>query len=158
VVRCSEFGSPSLPRRRLRGGPWRRLVTKGPAEEDIESQTALRRERLIPDSDWPAVLALRRIDAVKAQQELERRAREREEAKKTGMVEWRSCDGQWLIRVDGKQEGDVVTVRRKDGTTSRHILGKEQGGGLYLSARELTEEVPAQEPPVQINKTYWSKA
>jgi len=140
------------PEEEVEGGPWRRLATKGPAEEDIEKQMALRRERLIADADWPAVLAQRRIGAVKAQEELERRAREREAAKKTGMAEWRSCDGQWLIRVDGKQEGDVVTVRRKDGTASRHVLGKEQGKGLYLSAGELTEEAPAEEPAVKASE------
>jgi len=115
-----------------------------PPEEKIEMGKEWRRERLVSDEDWPAILAQRKIDAAKAQEELERRASEREKARMAGMAEWRSHGGQWLIRVDRRREGDVVTVRRKNGTSSRHILGGEQGPGLYASAGELGEgEAPA---------------
>lgn len=67
----------------------------------------------------------------------ERAARDhRNQALRSGrLVEWRNVSGAWLLAGQTIQTGDIVTVTRRDGTTSEEIVGQIVGelNGLTLA-------------------------
>jgi hypothetical protein len=115
--------------------------------EWFEGEIEDRISSLIRDEDWPSVLEQRKIDAAKAQQALELARVAREQAKEAGFGEWRKDGGQWLVCVENRRAGDIVPVRRRDGSVSHHELTVQVSDKLY----KVGDEIPANE--VESRKT-----
>lgn len=115
-----------------------------------ESEIDERISRLPSDEQWPSILAQRRIDAVAAQAKLEAQERERIAARESGYGEWYQRDGQWLVKISGYSVGDAVTVRRRNGSTSRHILTVEIARDRYAVGQALPD-LPATHTPIYVN-------
>lgn len=49
--------------------------------------------------------------------------------------QWKQVDGVWLVAVTGANEGDVVSVAKRDGSMVDARLGKAHGRGLYKAVR-----------------------
>jgi hypothetical protein len=69
-----------------------------------------------------------------------------------GRIEWVRYRGGWCIRGANLATGDVVTVTRRSGDTSRVRVGQilTQDGGLTIAvvAEELPAAIPSVVPPV----------
>ena len=84
-------------------------------------------------------MAQRKIDAVKAEERLAEMEREREEACEAGFGEWRNSSGTWLVSIDGHSVGDIVAVRRRNGTVSHHELTAQVNPKLFKVGEEIAE-------------------
>jgi hypothetical protein len=94
---------------------------------------------LIPDDIWPSILAELKIDALKAEIQLAREAVERATAKVAGFGEWKKHNREWLVSIEDHRTGDIVSIRRRDGTVSRHELTEQISSGLYRAGKEIPE-------------------
>jgi hypothetical protein len=84
-------------------------------------------------------LAQRKIDAVKAAERLAEMEREREGAREAGYGEWRNNGGTWLVSIEGHSVGDIVGVRRRNGTVSHHELTAQVSPKLFKAGEEIAE-------------------
>lgn len=105
------------------------------SQQWIEDETTrcLQKEmaNVISDEDWPAELARRRAEA-------DAQAGVRQQARDSGEGEWRKHGKQWLVSIRDHAPGDVVVVRRKNGSTAQCRLGQQVKEGLY-EAEKLPE-------------------
>ena len=108
-------------------------------EEWLEEEIQSKLESIITDEDWPSVLAQRKIDAVKAAERLAEMARERDAAREYGFGEWRKSGGTWLVSIDSHSVGDIVAVRRRDGTVSHHELTVQVSPKLFKVGDAIPE-------------------
>ncbi len=113
----------------------------------LESEIQAKLDLIITDEDWPSVLAQRRIDAVKAAECLVELEKEREAALESGFGEWRNNAGTWLVSIEGHSVGDIVGVRRRDGTVSHHEITVQVSTKLF----KVGEAIP--ETEVELRKT-----
>jgi len=111
------------------------LHTAAWLEEEIQAKL----DSIIPDDEWPSVLAQRKIDAVKAAERLAVMVRERDSAREAGFGEWRNSSGTWLVSIDGHSVGDIVAVRRRDGTASHHELTVQVSPKLFKVGEAIPE-------------------
>jgi hypothetical protein len=109
---------------------------------DCEIQAKL--DSIITDDDWPSVLAQRKIDAVKASELLAEMERERDAARGAGFGEWRNSSGSWLVSIEGHSLGDIVAVRRRNGTVSHHELTVQVSPKMFKAGEAIpkVEGVP----------------
>ena len=107
--------------------------------EWLEREIQAKLDSIIADEDWPSVLAQRKIDAVKATERLAQLEKEREEAREAGYGEWRNSGGTWLVSIDGHSVGDIVAVRRRNGTVSHHELTAQVSPKLFKAGDEIPE-------------------
>lgn len=65
-----------------------------------------------------------------------------------GRAVWRKVDGRWLAQGRGLEEGDVVTVARRNGETARHrveqIVSDEQGVQLAIVSKQPIDATATQ--------------
>jgi hypothetical protein len=99
--------------------------------EWLEAQVDSRLENIVTDEEWPAVLAQHEVDAAVAQG--------REDAKAAGSGEWYRFDRHWCISIAGRNAGEIVPVRRRDGTVSLYQLGKKVSEKLYMPGPEVRD-------------------
>lgn len=104
-------------------------------EERIDERVA----EFISDEDWASVLAQRQIDAAKAQEALAQAAKERDEARVSGFAEWRKDGREWLVSVDDRSVGEIIPVRRRNGTVSWHELTVQVSPKLFRVGDEIQE-------------------
>jgi hypothetical protein len=107
--------------------------------EWLESEIQSKLDSIITDEAWPSVLAQRKIDAVKAAERLAELENERQEARDAGFGEWRNSGGAWLVSVEGHRVGDIVAVRRRNGTFSYHELTVQVSAKLFNVGEEIPE-------------------
>ncbi len=107
--------------------------------EWLESEIQTKLDSIITDEEWLSVLAQRKIDAVKAAERLAEMEKEREEAGEAGFGEWRNSGGTWLVSIDGHSVGDIVAVRRRNGTVSHHELTVQVSPKLFKAGEEIPE-------------------
>jgi hypothetical protein len=115
--------------------------------EWLEEEIQGRLDSIITDEDWPSVLALRKIDAVKATERFAEMEKEREAARESGFGEWRNSGGTWLVSIDGHSVGDIVAVRRRNSTVSHHEITVQVSPKLF----KVGEAIP--EAEVELHKT-----
>jgi hypothetical protein len=115
--------------------------------EWLEEEIQAKLDSIITDEDWPSVLAQRKIDAVKAAGQLAEMEKEREVARESGFGEWRNSGGTWLVSIDGHSVGDIVAVRRRDGTVSYHEITVQVSTKLF----KVGDAIP--EAEVELRKT-----
>jgi hypothetical protein len=108
-------------------------------DEWLEEEIQERLDSIIKDEDWPSELAQRKIDAVKAAERLAEMTEERDAARDAGFGEWRNSSGTWLVSIDGHSVGDIVAVRRRDGTVSHHELSAQVSQKLFKAGEEIPE-------------------
>jgi len=108
-------------------------------DEWLEEEIQERLDSIIADDDWPSVLAQRKIDAVKAAERLEELQRERDAAREAGYGEWSNSGRTWLVSIDGHSVGEIVSVRRRDGTVSQHELLAQVGTKLFRAGAAIPE-------------------
>lgn len=108
--------------------------------EWLEGEIQAKLDSIITDEDWPSVLAQRKIDAVKAAERIAEMEKEREEAREAGYGEWRNNEGTWLVSIEGHSVGDIVAVRRRNGTVSHHELTAQVSPKLFKAGEEIPEE------------------
>jgi len=63
----------------------------------------------------------------------------REEAREAGYGEWRNNGGTWLVNIEGHSVGDIVAVRRRDGTVSHHELTVQVSPKLFKVGEAIPE-------------------
>jgi len=107
--------------------------------EWLEAEIQSKLDAIISDEEWPSVLAQRRIDAVKAAERLAEMVRERDSAREAGFGEWRNSSGTWLVSIDGHSVGDIVAVRRRDGTVSHQQLTVQFSPQLFKVGEAIPE-------------------
>lgn len=107
--------------------------------EWLEEEIQAKLDSIITDVDWPSVLAQRRIDAVKAAELLAEMEKEREAARDAGHGEWRNSGGTWLVSIEGHSAGDIVGVRRRNGTMSHHQLTAQVSPKLFKAGDAIPE-------------------
>jgi len=107
--------------------------------EWIEDEIQAKLDSIITDEDWPSVLAQRKIDAVKAAEHLTEMDRERDAARESGFGEWRNSGGTWLVSIDGHGVGEIVAVRRRDGTVSYHEITVQVSTKLFKVGDAIPE-------------------
>jgi hypothetical protein len=66
-------------------------------------------------------------------------ARERDAAREYGFGEWRKSGGTWLVSIDSHSVGDIVAVRRRDGTVSHHELTVQVSPKLFKVGDAIPE-------------------
>jgi hypothetical protein len=107
--------------------------------EWLESEIQAKLDSIITDEGWPSVLAQRKIDAVKAAERLTEMEWERDAAREAGFGEWRNSGGTWLVSIEGRSVGDIVAVRRRDGTVSHHGLTVQVSPKLFKVGEAIPE-------------------
>jgi hypothetical protein len=107
--------------------------------EWLEEEIQAKLDSIITDKDWLSVLAQRKIDAVKAAEQLVEMEMEREAARESGFGEWRNSGGTWLVSIDGHSVGDIVAVRRRNGTVSHHELTVQVSPKLFKVGEAIPE-------------------
>jgi hypothetical protein len=134
------------------------------ASKQRQYEEQLIREGLASEAGEARRLAREMVLEDAADARFERRQRQCEEARKTGMGWWVRGMRRWLICCPREvlalaaKEGGVVTVMKTDGTASRHRLGRRanraaRGWSLcgdetfYFSAGEVRDEAPQPHPP-----------
>jgi hypothetical protein len=110
---------------------------------EIDSRIAA----LISDADWPNVLSQRKIDEANAEAALKQSAVDRAKAKADGCGEWRKDNGEWLVAADNQRVGDIIPVRRRDGSIANYELVAQVSPKLF----KVGAEIPAAE--VESRKT-----
>jgi hypothetical protein len=108
-------------------------------EEWLELEIQSKLESIVTDEKWPSIFAQRKIDAVKAEERLTEMERQRDAAREAGFGEWRNSGGTWLVSIDGNSVGDIVAVRRRDGTVSHHQLTAQVSPKLFKAGEEIAE-------------------
>jgi hypothetical protein len=98
----------------------------------LEAEIEDRIGELTSDDDWPAILCARKKNA-------EQQMLPREAARAEGVAEWRKRDGDWVVYAEGRQVGDIVTVRRRSGSLSKHELVRCVADDLYLVGPEIRQ-------------------
>jgi hypothetical protein len=107
--------------------------------EWLESEIQATLDSITTDEEWPSVLAQRKIDAVKAEERLAEMERERDTAREAGYGEWRNSGGTWLVSIEGRGVGDIVAVRRRNGSVSHHELTVQVSPKLFSVSEEIPE-------------------
>jgi hypothetical protein len=115
--------------------------------EWLEAEIQAKLDSIIADEEWPSVLVQRKIDAVKAAERLAEMEIERDAAREAGYGEWRNSGGTWLVSIDGHGVGDIVAVRRRNGTVSHHELTVQVSPMLF----KVGEAIP--EAEVELRRT-----
>lgn len=105
----------------------------------LESEIQAMLDSIITDEDWPSVLTQRKIDALKAEERLAEMERERDAAREVGFGEWRNSSGTWLVSIEGHSVGDIVEVRRRNGSLSHHELTAQISPKLFKVSEEIQE-------------------
>jgi hypothetical protein len=107
--------------------------------EWLEAEIQSKLDAIISDEEWPSVLAQRRIDAVNAAERLAKMEEERGAAREAGYGEWRNSNGTWLVSIVGHSVGDIVAVRRRDGTVSHHEITVPVSPKLFKVGEAIPE-------------------
>ena len=105
----------------------------------LESEIQERLDSIITNEEWPSVLAQRKIDAAKDAERLAEMEKEREAAREAGFGEWRNSGGTWLVSIEGHSVGDIVAVRRLDGTVSHHEITEQVSPKLFKVGEAIPE-------------------
>lgn len=105
----------------------------------LEREIQAKLDAVVTDEDWPSVLAQRKLAAVLEREREEALKKERAAAREAGVGEWRKVSGTWLVTIDGHRVGDIVTVRRQNGTVSRHELIKQVSPTLFECGDAISE-------------------
>jgi hypothetical protein len=114
--------------------------------EWLEAEIHAKLDFIITDEEWPSVLAQRKIDAVKAKERLAEMERERDAAREVGFGEWRNSSGTWLVSIESHAVGDIVAVRRRNGSVRHHELTVQVSPKLF----KVSEDIP--ETEVELRK------
>jgi hypothetical protein len=141
---------------RWRGQPYsERTPCKHHTTEWLENEIEEMLASVISDEDWPSILAARKIEALRAQEYMERKAQERQLAQQAGEGEWRRANGTWKVwTLCQPKAGDTVIVRSRYGEAKNVIIdSSHETASGWLSETHLAPVSEAPRPHAVTQET-----